>query len=105
MSHFGRVYFVPCYVFASFKPCRKLNLTLIGSGTSLAVVNGVNACNGREPMERVHRLWLRYGRLQPGQTMAEYGLIVALVAIVAISAWALLGTNIKAEINYIASCI
>jgi len=56
-------------------------------------------------MERVYQLWSRYGRLQRGQTMAEYGLIVALVAIVAIGAWALLGTNIKTAINYIASCI
>jgi len=37
--------------------------------------------------------------------MAEYGLIVALVAIVAISAWALLGSNIMTAINAIASCI
>jgi Flp pilus assembly pilin Flp len=56
-------------------------------------------------MERMYQLCSRYGRLQRGQTMAEYGLIVALVAIVAISAWALLGSNIKTAINYIASCI
>ncbi len=59
-------------------------------------------------MSRVHKLWTRYGRplqLQPGQTMAEYGLIVALVAIVAMVAWALLGTNIKTTINGIAGCI
>jgi Flp pilus assembly pilin Flp len=37
--------------------------------------------------------------------MAEYGLIVALVALVAIGAWALLGSNIKTEVNAIASCI
>jgi pilus assembly protein Flp/PilA len=33
---------------------------------------------------------------QKGQTMAEYGLILALVAVVVITAIALLGTNIKA---------
>jgi Flp pilus assembly pilin Flp len=59
----------------------------------------------RNDMNRVYQLWSRYGRLQPGQTMAEYGLIVALVAIVAISAWALLGSNIKTAIDYISSCI
>ncbi len=37
-------------------------------------------------MNRVYQLWSRYGcRQEPGQTMAEYGLILALVAIVAIS--------------------
>jgi len=41
----------------------------------------------------------------PEKQMAEYGLIVALVAIVAISVWALLGSNVKATIDYIASCI
>jgi Flp pilus assembly pilin Flp len=57
-------------------------------------------------MNRVYQLWLRYGsRLkpgQPGQTMAEYGLILALVAIVAIGAWAVLGTNVSTIINSIA---
>jgi pilus assembly protein Flp/PilA len=33
---------------------------------------------------------------QKGQTMAEYGLILALVAVVVITAITLLGTNIKA---------
>jgi pilus assembly protein Flp/PilA len=33
---------------------------------------------------------------QKGQTMAEYGLILALVAVVVITAVALLGTNIEA---------
>jgi Flp pilus assembly pilin Flp len=37
--------------------------------------------------------------------MAEYALIVMLVAIVAISAWALLGSNITTAINAIASCV
>jgi len=37
--------------------------------------------------------------------MAEYGLIVALVALVAISVWALLGSNVRATVDYIARCI
>ena len=40
-----------------------------------------------------------------GQTMAEYALIMALVVIVGLSAWALLGTNITAAINKIAACV
>ena len=54
-------------------------------------------------MNRVYQLWSRYGRRQkPGQTMAEYGLILALVAIVAIGAWSLLGTNVSTIISSIA---
>ena len=54
-------------------------------------------------MNRLHQLWSRFGRqVQPGQTMAEYGLILALVGIVAIAAWSLLGTNISTIISSIA---
>ena len=54
-------------------------------------------------MNRVYQLWSRYGcRQEPGQTMAEYGLILALVAIVAIGAWSLLGTNVSTIISSIA---
>jgi len=56
-------------------------------------------------MNRVHQIWSRCVRLQHGQTMAEYALIVMLVAVVAIGAWALLGSNITTAINAIASCI
>ena len=37
-----------------------------------------------------------------GQTMAEYGLIVALVAVVTVVAWTTLGTNITTAINSVA---
>jgi Flp pilus assembly pilin Flp len=57
-------------------------------------------------MNSIYRLWLRYGRRsQPGQTMAEYGLILALVAVVAIGAWTLLGSDISKFISAIASTI
>lgn len=39
------------------------------------------------------------------QTMSEYALILSLVAVVGLAAWALLGTNITALINQIAGCI
>jgi pilus assembly protein Flp/PilA len=42
---------------------------------------------------------------ETGQTMAEYGLILALVAIAAITAWTLLGTNINTVIHNIAGSI
>ena len=48
-----------------------------------------------------------YVRMQEskGQTMAEYGLIVALVAVVSVVAWGLLGTNITNTISAIAGNI
>jgi Flp pilus assembly pilin Flp len=56
-------------------------------------------------MNRVHQLWSRYNRKQSGQTMAEYALIIALVVVVGLAAWALLGTNISSTINSVAGCI
>ncbi len=44
-------------------------------------------------------------RENKGQTMAEYALIVALVAVVAIGAWTTLGTNVGATISGIAGSI
>lgn len=40
---------------------------------------------------------------EEGQTMAEYALILALVAVVAIGAFKLLGGNIKAKVSGIAN--
>jgi Flp pilus assembly pilin Flp len=56
-------------------------------------------------MNRCHQLQSRFTGLQRGQTMAEYGLIAALIAVVAIAAWAALGTSIETTINGIAGCI
>jgi pilus assembly protein Flp/PilA len=44
-------------------------------------------------------------RENKGQTMAEYGLIVALVAVVTVAAWTLLGGNITNTITSIAGSI
>lgn len=52
-------------------------------------------------MERVRKLW----KGQSGQSLAEYGLIVGLIAVIAIGAVTLLGTNITAAFNSIASAI
>jgi pilus assembly protein Flp/PilA len=52
------------------------------------------------------RDWYELFRIQlqreEGQTMAEYGLLIALVAIVVISAITLLGTNLSSAFNTIA---
>jgi Flp pilus assembly pilin Flp len=55
-------------------------------------------------MNLTYQLWSRLSRQsQRGQTMAEYGLILALVAIVAVGAWSLLGTKISTVISSIAN--
>jgi Flp pilus assembly pilin Flp len=57
-------------------------------------------------MNRISTLWWRYSyRQEPGQTMAEYGLIIALVALAAIAAWTALGTHVNTLINNVASTI
>ena len=55
-------------------------------------------------MRSFYQFWSRYGRQQKrGQAMAEYGLILALVAVVAIAAWTALGSDVSTVINSIAS--
>jgi pilus assembly protein Flp/PilA len=44
-------------------------------------------------------------RDEEGQGLAEYGLILALVAAVAVAAVTLLGTNVTAKINEVAGAI
>lgn len=63
-------------------------------------------------MERIS-LWATelYLRLQrgierdEGQTMAEYALILVLVAVAAIAAFKLLGTNISSKVSKIATAV
>lgn len=49
----------------------------------------------------VRRFFLR----EEGATMVEYGLMVALIAIVCLSAVTLLGTNVNAVFNQIAAAV
>ena len=49
--------------------------------------------------------YVRYTSEQEGQTMAEYGLIVALVAVAAVAGFTLLGGNIQGRINGVATTI
>jgi pilus assembly protein Flp/PilA len=44
----------------------------------------------------------RFVKGEEGATMVEYGLMVALIAVVCIVAVALLGTNLQALYNYVA---
>ena len=55
-------------------------------------------------MDLLTRTYVRL-REARGQTMAEYALIVALVSVVSVAAWTLLGTNITSTINSIAGKI
>ena len=56
-------------------------------------------------VDRVYRLWTRFGRYQSGQTMAEYALVIRLVAAAGLLVWSTLGSNISKVINSIAGCI
>jgi Flp pilus assembly pilin Flp len=63
-------------------------------------------------MERIS-LWagqlyvrLRHGMArEEGQTMAEYALILTLVAVAAIAAFQLLGGNISSKVSHVATAI
>jgi Flp pilus assembly pilin Flp len=63
-------------------------------------------------MERISlwagQLYLRVQRgfaREDGQTMAEYALILALVAVAAIAAFQLLGTNVASKVSKVATAI
>ena len=56
-------------------------------------------------MRAVRRLFSSLIRREEGQTLPEYGLIIFLVAIVAIAALTLLGTNLTALVNQIAGAV
>jgi pilus assembly protein Flp/PilA len=47
----------------------------------------------------------RFGRDEEGASLAEYGLLIALIAVVCIAAISLLGTNISTMFNSVASTI
>jgi pilus assembly protein Flp/PilA len=51
------------------------------------------------------QLALRMLKDDAGVTAIEYGLIAALVAIVCIAAWQLLGTNLSSEFNGMAGSV
>jgi len=54
----------------------------------------------------VQLLSARYGaESEEGQGLAEYGLILALIAVVCIAALTLLGTNVSDKLNAVASAI
>lgn len=55
-------------------------------------------------MEYLTKLYVKLSE-RKGQTMAEYGLIVGLVAVASITAWTLLGTQISTALNSIAGQI
>lgn len=56
-------------------------------------------------MDRVYRLWIRFNQPPSGQSMAEYALVITLVAAAGLAVWSTLGGNIKNVISSIANCI
>ncbi len=56
-------------------------------------------------MQTLHRqIWKLFVR-EDGATMVEYGLMVALIAVVCLAAVTLLGTNIQGIFNQIAAAV
>ncbi len=56
-------------------------------------------------MQNVYWSIRRFVVRQEGATMVEYGLMVALIAVVCLTAVSLLGTNMRAIFNQIASAV
>ena len=56
-------------------------------------------------MECLTKWYVRLSEKPQGQTMAEYGLIMSAVAVVAIVAYNLLGTNVTALVNKVAGLL
>ena len=56
-------------------------------------------------MEALRRMFAGLFDQEEGQALAEYGLLVALIAVVAIAAVTLLGTNIQGMLNTLAAAI
>lgn len=50
-------------------------------------------------------LYTKYVRDNAGVTAIEYGLIAALVAVVCIAAWSLLGTNLSKTFSTVANSL
>ena len=53
----------------------------------------------------MYQLWALYSQPQSGQSMAEYALIVTLVAAAGLAVWSTLGGNIQNVISSVANCI
>jgi Flp pilus assembly pilin Flp len=56
-------------------------------------------------MNRLLKWYVRLQEYRRGQTMAEYGLIVAAVAVICIAGYQLLGKNVLATVNALAAAI
>jgi Flp pilus assembly pilin Flp len=57
-------------------------------------------------MDRMRRIWSGINRkLQSGQSMTEYALILALVVVVGLATWASLGGKITSTISGVIACL
>jgi Flp pilus assembly pilin Flp len=58
-----------------------------------------------EKVQKLHRLFAEYPRREEGQTMAEYGVVLAVITIAVFGALALLSGNIVNAVNRVAGYI
>ena len=88
---------------------RRAHLTVTASAQMLNTVGGVFACwgnTGADKMQRQFRIVeLKLRNHEGGATAVEYGLMVALIAIVIIVAVKLLGTNLSTLFNKTATSV
>jgi Flp pilus assembly pilin Flp len=58
-----------------------------------------------EKVQKLHRLFAEFPRREEGQTMAEYGVVLAVITIAVFGALALLSGNIVNAVNRVAGYI
>jgi pilus assembly protein Flp/PilA len=61
--------------------------------------------NGDSPMSKLLATTKSFVREEEGASLAEYGLLLALIAVVCMAATALIGTRISGLFNYIAGTL
>ncbi len=54
-------------------------------------------------MDRLNKWYLKLQEYQKGQTMAEYGLILAVVAVIALVGYTALGGSVNTLVNTVAT--
>ncbi len=72
-----------------------------GAGICIPAVGRLNEINGRRDtkMDSIRKLYVKADEFARGQTMTEYALILAAVAVVVFLGYQTMGTTIKSVLN------